>query len=163
MSRSRFRKAEAPAIVRDERGIAIMTEEYILQACEYEGFYSFPQYNNTLYLHIKGFMKIEALDNFINVRVLYLESNNIVRIENLSCLKHLTLLYLQDNHLTKIENLDDNTELSLINLSGNRIEVIENLDKLVKLHNFHISKNIIHTWKGLAGLKNCPSIAVVNI
>jgi len=160
---SRIKKLEAPQVVRNEKGIAILTEEYILKACEFEGFYTIPKYNNTLYLHFKGFMKIENLDNFVNVKVLYLESNNICKIENLSHLKQLSLLYLQDNHIQKIENLEQNTELSVLKLSGNRIEVIENLECLTKLHNFHIDKNIIHSYKNILKLKECPSIAVVKI
>jgi dynein assembly factor 1 len=73
-------------------GCAIMTEKYCSELCEFNGHYYPPRLNSCLYLHYKGFKKIENLDAFVNIKVLYLENNFITRIENLSQMKQLSCL-----------------------------------------------------------------------
>ena len=39
---------------RDEKGFILMTEDYICELCEYQGYYHVPHLNSCLYLHFKG-------------------------------------------------------------------------------------------------------------
>ena len=51
---------------------------------DFKLYYCTPSLNETLYLHYKGFPKIENLEEFENLRVLYMEGNCIDKIENLN-------------------------------------------------------------------------------
>lgn len=99
--------------------------------------------NEVLYLHFKGFRKIENLVLFSNLKVLYLESNSIQEISGLETNTQLMSLYLHQNMIKKIENLDFCLNLTNLNLSENMIETIENLDKLTKLQNLTLKRNRI--------------------
>jgi dynein assembly factor 1 len=76
----------------DEKGHPYITEKFVSQLCEYNGYYYPPNLNANLHLHYKGFSKIQNLEAFINVKVLYLENNCISKIENLSHMKQLSCL-----------------------------------------------------------------------
>lgn len=45
---------KVPEPKRNEKGFILMTEEYILDLCEYQGYYHLPHLNSILYLHFKG-------------------------------------------------------------------------------------------------------------
>lgn len=83
-----------PQPEKDENGCPLMTEEFVLQLCDYNGQYTIPKLNDGLYLHYKGFDRIMNLDNFVNIKVLYLENNCIKEITGLSHMKNLTCLFL---------------------------------------------------------------------
>lgn len=158
-----------PLPEKNEKGHYYMTEKFVTEYCEYNGYYSVPRLNENLHLHYRGFQKIENLNAFINVKVLYLENNCINKIENISHMKNLTFLYriiliyryLHNNFIETIENLDENTQLSTLNLASNKIKKISGLDKLAKLSNLYLEKNLIDTVEGIRPVLECPSIAVV--
>lgn len=50
---------------------------------DFKLYYTTQSLNDILYLHYKGFVKIENLENFTGLKVLYLEGNCIEKIENL--------------------------------------------------------------------------------
>ncbi len=83
---------QKPIPEKNEKGQYIITEKFCSELCEYNGHYYYPKLNGCLYLHYKGFRKIENLDAFINVKVLYLENNCLNKIENLSHMKQLSCL-----------------------------------------------------------------------
>ena len=68
---------------KDENGKNIITERYLKELCEENGQYSTPALNDALYLHYKGFRKIENLESFKNVRAIWLECNGINEISGL--------------------------------------------------------------------------------
>lgn len=55
-----------------------------------------------LYLHHKGFNRIQNLDGFTQLKVLFLESNTLTTIENLDSLKQLEELHLEKNNIGKL-------------------------------------------------------------
>lgn len=64
-------------------------------ACLRHDGYESPELNETLYLHFRGFLRIQNLEPYTELRALFLESNSLQRIEGLSHLTSLRALFLQ--------------------------------------------------------------------
>ncbi len=142
----------------DENGRVIMNQRYIKRLCEEQGLYLTPSVNDKLYLHFKGFSKIQNLEEYVNLCTLYLENNLIRAIECLDNMKSLRFLYLHNNMIKKIENLDNLGNLVSLNLSNNQITKIENLSGLKKLETFNLNNNRLGSPDDIKGLVECPSI-----
>ena len=80
---------------KDEDGLNMLTEAYIKELCEVNGQYTTPILNDTLYLHYKGFRKIENLDSYCNLKSIWLECNGITKIQGLDNLIKLKMIFLQ--------------------------------------------------------------------
>jgi len=63
----------------------VITKEFLKKLCrsDFKQYYSTPSLNDILYLHYKGFEKIDNLEEFTGLKVIYLEGNAIKKIENL--------------------------------------------------------------------------------
>lgn len=141
-----------------------MTLELLKSICaETEGAYQLPELNERLFLHHKGFRRIEALEEYVNCRALYLECNGIARIEGLDRLGKLCNLFLQQNCIEKIENLEYTCQIQNLNLSNNSIRKVEGLGSLKKLENLNLANNMIEDLEGLEVLKETKSLRNINV
>jgi dynein assembly factor 1 len=88
-----------------------MTKKEIQKAALEHSGYSTPSLNDQLYLHYKGYQKIENLEEYVNLKALWLDSNGLQKIENIGHLSSLRCLFLQRNLLQTIENVQGLTSL----------------------------------------------------
>ncbi|XP_017779449.1 PREDICTED: dynein assembly factor 1, axonemal-like, partial [Nicrophorus vespilloides] len=104
-----------------------MSKEFILKHCKEQRLYTVPRLNDVLYLHFKGFSRIENLDEYTGLKCLWLENNGILKISGLDHQQELRSLFLHYNLIKRIENLENLPLLDTINLSHNQVRKIENL------------------------------------
>ena len=153
----------ARAAVFDKNGLPTMNAAAIKLSCmEHEG-YETPSLNEKLYLHFRGYRKIENLEEYPNVKTLFLESNGLRKIENIEHLKQLRCLYLHQNVIEEMSGLDTLSELRTLNLSQNKIAKISNLKGLEKLSTLNLGKNCLTNAEDLEGLLECPSITNLDL
>lgn len=147
----------------NEEGVPIITKKYLVDLCDSLDLYSTPSLNEILYIHHKGFRKIENLQDYTGLKVLYLDHNAIKKIANLGMLKKLRCLYLQNNLIEKIEGLEELKDLTTLNLSHNQIEKIENLQDLPRLENLNLAYNRLESSDAIKGLAECQSLTTVDL
>ncbi len=140
-----------------------MTLPFLQQLCKEQNLYHTPELNDKLYLHFKGFQKIENLDAYTDLMALWLEGNCIQIIENLNHLKKMKCLYLQNNFIKEIQGLEDLTELNTLNLSSNQINFISNLDSCINLENLQLAKNRLQSLEGLQHLTLLKNLSVLDL
>jgi len=113
-------------------------------------YYRTEELNDKLYIHYKGWRKLQNLEGWTGLRALYAECNAFDQIQGLQQCRSLRSLFLQENCIRKIEGLENCPDLWNINLSNNFIERIEGLSHLRKLNTLTIAKNKI----GMRGVED---------
>lgn len=151
----------------DEPTYPRMTEDFFkkLLRSDIRLYYCTKELNDKLYLHFKGFHRIENLEPFTGLKVIYLESNAVEKIEGLDTLTQLRCLYLHENCVRKIEGLEALSDLDTLNLNDNFIETIAGLEANVKLNTLLLQRNRIgvNGLSDLEGLLALPNLSVLDI
>ena len=140
-----------------------MTKDELLAVALANNGYSTPSLNDTLYLHFKGYRRIENLEEYTGLKSLWLHSNGFGKIENISHLAELRCLFLQSNAITRIENLEGLTSLVQLDLSENNISYIEGLSHLPRLTTLNLSKNALKDADSIMHLQDCKELSSVDL
>lgn len=151
----------------EDNGEMRISEKYLkkLFRDNYGLYYNTFELNEKLYLHYKGFKKIENLHRFPDLKCIYLEGNGLTKIEGFDTNHKLRSVYIHENLFEKIENLNHLKELHYLNLNDNYITKIEGLNNMPDLSTLQIKKNRVgkNGISDLLGLLEIPSLSVLDV
>ena len=141
-----------------------MTPDAIRQITKEMKQYQSPELNEKLYLHFKGWKKIEeCLGAYTGVRALWLEGNGLRSLDNMGNLKDLRCLYIHQNCLETLEGLEDNVQLDAINASNNAIKTVSHVSHLKRLNTLQVAHNRLTDLADVEHLAECKTIGVLDI
>jgi dynein assembly factor 1, axonemal len=140
-----------------------MDKKEMKRDCVKNGQYTTPHLNDKLYLHYKGYSKIENLEEYTGVKALFLEGNGLSKIEGLEAQTEVRSLYLQENVFDVIEGLESMKDLDTLNLSKNYITKIENLSHCKALNSLNLAHNKISTASGIEHILEIPTLQTLDI
>jgi hypothetical protein len=144
-------------------GLPKMTKKELSNVAIEHGGYSTPYLNDTLYLHFKGYQRIENLEEYTGLKSIWLQSNGFTKIENLNHLTELRCLFLQSNCITRIEGLNGLNSLVQLDLSENNIGFVEGLSDLPQLTTLNLSKNALNNATSIEHLRDCKALTSLDL
>lgn len=144
-------------------GVPEMSVDEIRLTCLQNNGYETPELNDKLYLHFRGFRRIEHLDAYTGCKSIWLDSNGFDKIENLDALKELRCLYLSKNLIRKVEGLSSLVNLTILDLSYNRLTHLENLSCCPALQTLNVSYNSLSTVHSIRHLEGCQALTNIDI
>ncbi|KAG5178481.1 hypothetical protein JKP88DRAFT_328841 [Tribonema minus] len=156
-------KARTEAAQRAKGGLPVMTPDAIRQAALEDNGYETPELNDRLYLHFKGYRRIENLEPYTAVKALWLGSNGLQKIENIGHMTQLRCLFLQQNLIQSVSGLDSLDNLVQLDLSNNRIATLSGLAQLPALHTLNVSKNALQDSQGIDHLQRCRALTNLDV
>jgi hypothetical protein len=125
--------------------------------------YEAPELNDKLYLHFRGFKKIENLGPYTGVKAIWLDSNGFDKIENLTSMEGLRCLYMSKNLISRIEGLETLKHLHTLDLSYNRLTMISGLSHCPALNTVNLSRNSLATPAAIAHLQECLKLTTIDL
>lgn len=143
--------------------LPLMSKSELEKVALEHGGYATPYLNDTLYLHFKGYRRIENLEEYTGLKSLWLHSNGFSKLENVDKLHELRCLFLQRNCLTKIENLEGLSSLVQLDLSENQIRFVEGLSHLPNLTTLNLSNNALSDRASILHLKECKELSALDL
>lgn len=161
--RTRLNKLRESNEINGGSSLPVMSKDEIRLCCLENDGYESAELNDKLYLHFRGYRKIENLDEYTGCKALWLDSNGIETIEGLEKLEELRCLYLGKNLVNLIQGLDTLVNLSTIDLSYNRITNITNLSCCPNLLTINLSRNALSDADSLRHLIECKSLQSLDV
>ncbi|KAL7749118.1 hypothetical protein RI367_005523 [Sorochytrium milnesiophthora] len=148
----------------DDKGFTLMTLPYLQQLCKDQGGYNTPELNDKVYLHFKGFSRIENIERFTGLKSLWLEGNAISAIENIDELAELRCLFLQENCIEELTGLSKLSHLSTLNVSNNMLRSLgRELALLPSLSTLQAANNKLSSAQDIDVLRECTSLTVLDL
>lgn len=144
-------------------GLPEMTKDEIRLSCLENNGYDSPELNDKLYLHFRGFKKIENLELYTGCRAIWLDSNGFSEMENLDKMVDLRCLYLAKNLISEIKGLDCLKQLVTLDLSNNRITAVSNLSCCPLLETVNLTRNALATVESVAHFKECAQLRNIDL
>lgn len=131
-----------------------MTKDALVQVCKANKGYAAPHLNDQIYLHCKGYMKIENLEPYTELKVLWLEQNSIADLSGLAAQQKLVSLFIQNNALITLQKMDAPLKnLRILNISHNYLTSLKGISTLCPLlETLQVSHNHI------ASLQACEEL-----
>lgn len=155
---SRERKARKYRGISKDK-MAEMTVEALTQACKSNKGYALPHLNDQIYLHCKGFMKIQNLEPYTELKALWLEQNCIGDLRGLSAQQKLVSLMIHNNALITLQNFDAPlSNLRILNISHNYLTNLKGIASLCPLlETLQASHNHISSLEACEDLRGVAS------
>ena len=150
-----------PEPEKDAHGYPIITKKYLRENCYYDSGYDTPELNDVLYLNMRGFRKIENVEEYNEVKVLYLEGNALRDLSNISHMTNLISLYLHDNMLSKMIDMSSFTNLTTLTLANNMIDKVEGVHECSKLKKIDLNGNRLTNLDSFSSLRHNKSLRIV--
>ena len=114
-----------------------MTKEWLRSNCRETGGYTSPLLNESLYLHFKGFTRIQHLEEYTAVRSIFLEGNGIEELDGLENCVQLRCLFAQQNFIMAISPTLP-ISITSLNVSYNNLGKLGNLARLKNLQTLSV-------------------------
>jgi len=140
-----------------------MTKLALRKLCKENGLYTTPCINDKIYLHYKGFTRIENLEEYIGLKAIWLEGNGLTTIEGLNTCHLLRCCYLHENIIETISGMENLFQMDTLNLSKNLIKKIEGLSHMTQLTTLNLAHNCIKTSEDIAHIQEMPSLQTVDL